>query len=123
MWLVKDGVIKEFTVIPDFVTLGYEIMAISCVNKKQVITEPTEKMMKWMKNYPNIVFVAKSEGMGKNGLMISLHKNYTEYAKFVTENLQYWGDELEDYGSMLVSLKGLIVKPFSLAYLAEIVKP
>ena len=31
---VKEGVIREFTVIPDFVKLGYEIMAITCVKIK-----------------------------------------------------------------------------------------
>jgi len=120
--LVKDGVIKEFTVIPDFVKIGYEIMAICCVKKKGVMTETTEKAKKWMKKYPNIIFVARAEGMGKNGVMISLHRNYTEYSNFVEENLQYWGDDIEDHGTMLISLKGTIARQLSLRYLAELVE-
>ena len=117
--LVKEGVIREFTVIPEFVKMGYEIMAISCV-KTKVTIGLEEKAEKWMRKYPNIIFVARAEGMGKNGVMISLHKNYTDYSNFITEHLQYWKDDLEGYDSMLVSLKGRIVKPFSLRYLGEL---
>jgi len=38
--LVREGAIKEFTVIPDFVKLGYEIMAISCI--KTLVSKPTD---------------------------------------------------------------------------------
>jgi len=117
--LVKEEMLQEFTVIPDFVKMGYEIMAISCVKKKKPITELRENAVKWWKKYPNVIFAAGAEGMGKNGVIISLHKNYTDFSKFVTEQLQYWEDEIADYDTMLISLKGVIVKPLSLAYLAE----
>jgi len=118
--LVKEGMIREFTVIPDFVKMGYEIMAISCVKKRQAVTELEEKAVEWMRKYPNIIFAARGEGMGKNGVMISLHKNYTDFSNFVAEQLQYWGDDVQEYDTMLVSLKGIIVKPLSLKYLAEV---
>jgi hypothetical protein len=95
-------------------------MAISCVKKREAITEPTEKAMKWMKKYPNIIFAARAEGMGKNGIMISLHKSYTDFSNFVAEQLQYWGEDVVDHDNMLVSLRGIIVKPLSLKYLAEL---
>ena len=117
--LVKEGVIKEFTVIPDLIKMGYEIMAISCVKQKNPPTELREKAIRWMNKYPNIIFAANAEGMGKTGVMISLHKSFTEFSRFVAENLQYWADEIEDYDTMLISLGGLIVKPLSLKYLAE----
>ena len=114
--LVKEGVIKEFTIIPDFVKMGYEIMAISCVKTRTPITEEA----KWMKKYPNIIFVANAEGMGKNGVIISLHKSYTDFSNFVSEISQYWGGEIQVYDSMLISLKGIIPKPLSLKYLADV---
>ena len=118
--LVKEGMIKEFTVIPDFVKMGYEIMAISCVKKRKAVTELSEKGVKWVRKYPNVIFAARAEGMGKNGVMISLHKNYTDYSNFISENLQYWEDEIEGYDTMLISLRGVIAKPLSLKYLAEL---
>jgi len=118
--LVEEGVIKEFTVIPDFVKMGYEIMAISCVKKKTPITELSQETVDWMKKFPNVIFVANAEGMGKNGIMVSLHKSYTEFSKFVREQLQHWKEDIQDYDSMLISLKGIIPKPLSLKYLAEL---
>ncbi len=118
--LVKEGVIKEFTVIPDFVKMGYEIMAISFINTKMtIIKELEEKAEKYWKKYPNVIFVSKAEGMGKNGVLISLHKSYTDYSNFLSKSLLEWGDDIEDWDSMLISLEGSIVKPFSLKYLAE----
>jgi len=117
--LMNQGVIKEFTVIPDFAKMGYEIMAISCVKKKTPITTPTEKGMKWMKKHPNMIFAAAAEGMGKNGIIISLHKDYPDFSKFVSECRKYWGEEIEEYGTMLVSLREKIPKPLSPRYLAE----
>ena len=117
--LVKEGVIQEFTIIPDFVKMGYEIMAISCIKTKiTIMTE--EKAEKWWKKRPNVIFVSKAQGMGKDGVMISLHKSYTDYSNFITENLREWGDDIQEYDSMLIDLKGRIVKPFSLRYLAEV---
>lgn len=118
--LVNEGVIKEFTVIPDFAKMGYEIMAISCVKLKPPATEILEKGMQWIKTHRNILFAADGEGMGKNGVVISLHKNYTDFSKFVSKSLQYWGEEIQDYDTMLVSLKGIIAKHFSLKQVAEL---
>jgi len=115
--LVKEGVIREFTVIPDLVKMGYELMAISCVKKKNPLTLKSNKeAKKWMMKFPNIIFASSAEGMGKNGVMISLHKNYTEYSRFAKKQLLRWA---MDYDTMLLPLKGTIAKPLSLRYLAE----
>ena len=119
--LVKEGVIKEFTVIPDFTKMGYEIMAITCVkiNEKRIM-EIEKKAEEYMKTQPNIIFAGGgAQGMGKNGLMISLHDSYSDFSNFLTNHMIYWGDNIEDHFSILVSLKERIVKPLSLKYLAE----
>lgn len=119
--LVKEGVIKEFTVIPDFVKMGYEIMAINCARVSfQVSKEFGDKLKKWVEKYPNVIFVSEAQGMGKNRVLISLHKSYTDYTNFMSKNLEKWGEYVEEYDNMLISLKGGIVKPLSLAYLAEL---
>lgn len=118
--LVEEGAIKHFTVIPDFVKMGYEIMVISHIkNKALVVTELEEKAEKYWKKYPNVIFVSRAEGMGKNGVLISLHKSYTDYSDFLAENLREWGDYIESYDSMFINLNGRIVKPLSLTYLGE----
>ncbi len=112
--LVEEGMIQEFTVIPDFVKMGYEIMAISFFQKRKPLNNP-----EWTKNCPNMIFSADGDGMGKDTVMISLHKNYTEYSRFVTEQRVRWGENMKDYESMLISLEGSITKPLSLGCLAE----
>lgn len=78
-----------------------------------------EKGITWMDKHPNIIFAARCESRGANGMMISLHKDYADYSNFRAENLQYWGDIIEDHDTILISLKGTIAKPLSFRYLAE----
>ena len=116
--LVKEGIIRDFTVIPDFVRMGYEIMAINCFKSKSS-KELTERAKKWVMSKPNIIFAAAAQGMGKNGIMISLHRDYTDFSNFLAEVMAEDETVMEDYDTMLISLKGRIVKPLSLKYLAE----
>ena len=117
--LVKEGVIKEFTVIPDFVKMGYEIIAISLF-KSKMRSGLAEKAMKSTMTKPNIIFAARTHGMGKNAVVISLHKNYTEFSNFIENLRSEGGDDIEDYDTLLISLRDLIIKPLSLKYLSEI---
>jgi len=117
--LVKERVIREFTVIPDFVKMGYEITAITCFRAKYKI-ELIEKAEKWSKEHPNVIFAGSAQGMGKNGLMISLHKDYADFDSLISELLVEFGDDIEEHGTLIVNLKGTISKPLSLAYLAEL---
>ena len=117
--LVKEGAIREFTIIPDFVKMGFEIMAISCF-KSKVTEESVEKAIKVTMAKPNVIFASGAQGMGKNAVMISLHKNYTDFSKFLRDLRLEGGDDLRDYDTMLISLKEEAVKPLSLKYLAEL---
>jgi len=116
--LVKEGAIKGFTVIPDFVKLGYEIMAIIFF-KLKVAKASIGKAIEVTMARPNIIFASEAEGMGKNGVIISLHKSYTDYSKFLSDLRIEGGDDLQDYDAVLISLKERILKPLSLKYLGE----
>jgi len=116
--LVKEGVIKDFCIVPDFVKLGYEIMAISSFRSK-INKELAQKAKMVTMAKPNIIFAARVQGMGMNAVVISLHKNYTDYAKFIAEIVEEGRDDLESYGSLIASFDDLVSKPLSLKYLAE----
>jgi DNA-binding Lrp family transcriptional regulator len=117
--LVKGGAIKEFTIIPDFVEMGYEIMAISSF-KLKVDEGSVEKAKKVTMAKPNIIFASSGQGMGKNGVMLSLHKNYTDFSRFLSGLRLEGGDALRDYDTMLISLREKVVKPLSPKYLTEL---
>jgi len=116
--LVKEGAIQEFTVIPDFVEMGYEIMAVSCF-KLRGTDESMEKAKKVTTAKPNIIFASSGQGMRKDAVMISLHRNYTDFSKFLRDLRLEGGADLRDYDTMLISLKEEAFKPLSLKYLAE----
>ena len=119
--LVKEGVIREFTVMPDFAKLGYEIMAVTIAKAKATLTpEDQETARKLVLEEPRVIFVASAEGMGRNGVMISLHKDYADFRDFMN-NLKFNSSGyMEDVDSMLISLKSdTIPKPLSLSYLAK----
>ena len=116
--LTDEGIIQEFTVIPDFVKVGFQIMVISSFKYK--VAKDIEGLKKLMMARPNVIFSSIAEGMGKNGIIISFHKSYPEFSKFIS-NLRAEGkDMIDDLDSMLVSLENQIVKPLSLKYLAEL---
>ncbi len=117
--LVEKGVIREFTVIPDFVKMGYEIMAITGF-KSKIKEGLAEKAIEVTMANPNIIFAARAQGMGKNAVVISMHKTYADFSRFISDIVIEGGDDVEDYDTILVSLGDLVVKPFSLKYLAEI---
>jgi DNA-binding Lrp family transcriptional regulator len=116
--LTDEGVIQEFTVIPDFVKMGFQIMAISSFKYK--VANDIDGLAKLMMAKPNVIFSSLGDGMGKNGTIISFHRSYPEFSQFVS-NLRTEGNGMiDDLDSMLVSLEDQIVKPLSLKYLAEL---
>ncbi len=117
--LLKEGFIQEFAIIPDFVKMGFEIMAIT-LTKTKFDPDLKGKAVKSVMAKPNIIFCARAECMGKNGIIISFHKNYADYPDFVSRYMVEWGDVIESYDTILVSLSGVIIKPFSLKYLTEL---
>jgi len=118
--LEKDRVIQEYTIIPDFTKLGFELMAITAgwfkVPRDKKIME---KATAYMKKFPNILLSSRAQGMGKDAVIISLHKDFTDYENFMVTLKTDWIDIVEDHESILISLKGFVAKPFSLKYLAE----
>jgi len=119
--LVKEGFIQEFTVIPDFVKMGFEIVAVT-LTKTKFEPKSRERLKKPIMAKPNIIFCAEVEGMGKNGIYISFHKNYADYSKFIAKYMTEWTDVIESYDTILISIPGRIVKPLSLKYLTELIE-
>jgi DNA-binding Lrp family transcriptional regulator len=118
--LEKEGYIQEYTIVPNFKKMGYSIMAIFCIKYKAHKKELVKKMTSdaAIEN-SSTVFSSRAQGMGKNAISISLFKNYREYAEYINTLSSQWDDLVEDWTSMLIDLKGPIIKPFSLRYLVE----
>ena len=118
--LEKTGYIKEYTVIPDMTKLGLEIMGFTFLNLAE---EPrkTEDLQKWLETNPNIIFLAVGNGLnGKNRVMITTHKDFTDYSEFISDFRSRWATSLMDVDTFLISTKGKMPKPFSFKYIENI---
>ena len=126
--LLEEGLVSQFSAIPDLAKVGYEIMAFSFIkfNVEQVSqfdkTGPMkmeERAKEWASGDSRILFDARAEGMGIDAINISFHKDYASYQRFLADNKKKWGNMLADVQYVLVDLVGGVVKPFSFKYLAE----
>ena len=122
---IEKEYIKTYTIIPDFKKLGYEIMAFTLAKIKAsseniAFEEMMQKSKEWVVKHPNIIFAADGEGFGKDLVLISLHKNYSEYATFIRSFALDSGSSLDNFESFLVSVgSGYTLRDFDLKYLAD----
>jgi len=117
---LEKEAIADYTVVPDFPMLGYELMAFTLLSSTGAKPEAIEKAKEWAEKHPNIIFASQGEGLNMSGLMISLHASFAEYSKFMLQLRRDWSGILKDVQTFLVSFGGsVIIKPFSLTYLGE----
>ena len=117
---LEKKAIVEYTVIPDWAELGFEIVAFTFVKAKKQ-PELTEKAKEWTMKNPNVVFASGGEGMGMDCAMISFHKNFSDFSNFITNLRMAWAENLKDLQSFLMTADGQRkMKPFSLKYLEKV---
>lgn len=81
--LEEDGLIKEYTVIPNLAKMGYEICAFIFLNWRE---HPSEDELavgrKWLASLPNVLFCSAGEGLATN-IIVSLHRNFADFSSFI----------------------------------------
>jgi DNA-binding Lrp family transcriptional regulator len=128
--LEKEGYIKEYTVIPDFAKIGYELMVITLLGYKSVSREELSKAIKVSKeilerSYEECILVQTGDGLGYQAAIISLHKDYHAYSMFMQRIIQgaqerYPFMETSDYKSFIIPLdSGTPFRPLTLSTLAN----
>ena len=116
---LEKTAIVDYTVIPDWTELGFEIMAMTLVKAKGTAAV-SQKAKKWAMNSPNVVFAAGGEGMGMDYSIISFHKNYSDFSSFIDTLKAEWAENLQDTQSFLMTTsEERTVKPLSLKYLEK----
>jgi DNA-binding Lrp family transcriptional regulator len=119
--LEKEGIIQEYTMIPDMNKLGIEMIAITLAAFKPP-ANPEERMRKcneFVEKHPNLLFISSGRGTSTERAFISAHKNYSDYAKFIKE----FKAEITEYqiaDSFLISYKcDTILRQLSFVTLAD----
>ena len=122
--LQREKIIQEYSILPDLAKLGFELMAFTTISFTVQRTEKfKERAVAWMKKHPKILLASRAQGMGKGGIMISLHQDFTDYENFMVTLTSDWADAIKGEESILVSMKGFQAKPFSFKYLSEMLNP
>ncbi|MDH5732893.1 MAG: winged helix-turn-helix transcriptional regulator [Candidatus Bathyarchaeota archaeon] len=120
--LEKNGMVEDYTIVPDFKQMGFEIMGLTFVKMRpdillpEVMEQGREYSMKW----PNVIFASSGEGLGMTGVIISFHKNYTEYHQRLNLFRVDWKDFTEDVQSFVIAIGEEKIKKFSLTHLKDV---
>ena len=123
--LKREGYLLEYTLIPNFEKLGYEIFALTFASIKQIFSpEQAEKARKaaveLAERAPlNVVLIERGTGLGYGVVIGSFHENYTSYTKLISDLRQSPYLEM-NYGSFIIDLKNPIrYRPLTLAKISD----
>jgi DNA-binding Lrp family transcriptional regulator len=119
----------DYTAIPNFKKLGFQIMVFSFskwtpqAHTELLAKEEFAKQVKrFFSRFPNVIF-ATTGGSGLGGMdsaSISVHKDYSDYTKFMREIKREWGKNVAEFDSFIFSLgTDDVVRPITFKYLGE----
>jgi len=119
--LEREGVIQDYTIVPDFKKLGFQIMAIGLVKVRldAITPESMAKAKAYAEQTPCAIYSAMGEGMGMNGVVITFHRTYTEFNHQMNAFRAAWKDFLDRIEFFLIPLGEGEYKRFSLTYLKD----
>jgi len=120
--LEKNGMIEDYTIIPNFRRMGFEILALTFVKMRAdiLVGETKERGKKFAASFPNVIFASSGQGFGMTGVIISLHKNYTEYQKHLSTLRIELKEVTEDIQGFIVAMGEGEYKKLSLKYLRDV---
>lgn len=119
--LQKEGVIS-FEAMPNLGKLGYEIIAMTFAkwNHEKYPDTRVARAKDFIMKHPNIIFVSTGIGRDSDRVAISVHKNYSDYAQYMTEIKTDWEELMTITSSFIVSIKSdNILRPISFKHLAK----
>jgi DNA-binding Lrp family transcriptional regulator len=124
--LEKQGYIREYTMIPDFRKLGYQLLGLTLVRLKRVLTpdqvekarELTRQKLKESR-FANIMF-ERGMGLGGDGVLVTLYEDYASYAEQKIEMKQHPFIEVTEVDSFITSLDDKVrYLPLTMSAVAE----
>lgn len=119
--LEKEGLL-EYTAIPDLGKLDFEIVVFT-FGKWNFNAYPDTRVQAakdFINRHPNIIFVSTGRGDFGDRVAISVHKDYAEYSRFMSEVRQEWAELMGDPKTFIISLKAdNIVRRLTFKYLMD----
>jgi DNA-binding Lrp family transcriptional regulator len=100
--LEKEGVIKEYTVIPDFRKLGFNLMAIIMFKLEAISPSELQELHRAARELDNeerrpYLLVMDGIGLGKQLVVISFHKDYADYSIYMKDMKEAASSKMKAY--------------------------
>jgi len=121
----KEGLIRAYTMVPDFTKIGYHLLAVIFVKLKNLdakkISEAREIARQQLResNF-GIVMLERGEGLGYDGVILSFYEDYSAYVKHKNE-LKQFPFIASQVSSFLVNLDDEIrYQPMNFTHLANL---
>lgn len=106
--LEEQGHIKEYTAIPDFGKLGFQIMSFIFIKLKKKDPELEKEIGKQLrenlKKPSATFFVLSGLGARADRIAVAFHQNYSEYVDYIAMMKQHPLVNIEETTSFLVNL-------------------
>jgi DNA-binding Lrp family transcriptional regulator len=108
--LLSEGIIKEYTLIPDYTKLGFQLMSVTLAKLKQPISQEALQnsrkiAQEMLEKYPTAVIATVSGiGLDADRVIIAFHRSYSEYAEFLKHVREYPPVVVDEIKSFLVDL-------------------
>jgi DNA-binding transcriptional ArsR family regulator len=122
----EEGYVQEYTMIPNFRKLGYEILALSFVKFSRMYSpeevQTTKKAASRLFNEgPSEIFmIERGKGIGCQGVFISFHRNYSAYVEFEEWIRKTISSDISDIQTFLVNLNDHVrYRPMSFFTIAK----
>jgi DNA-binding Lrp family transcriptional regulator len=124
--LEKQRFVKSYTVVPNFGKVGYKMLAFTFSSVKaypspEKAAEIVQKSKEWLKKHPNVIYAADGQGLGgRDVVMVSFHRDYDDYTRFMHDYAFNWGEIIISFESFITNLMSeLTMREFDLSYLAD----
>jgi DNA-binding Lrp family transcriptional regulator len=124
--LEKEGVIKEYTIIPDFAKLGLGLVTMTFVKLREELSreELAKAENSVRKNlgktpYLQMVMAERGLGLGYDTVIVSIEKSYSDYAKLLNRIRSYPHIVSSQTQSFMIDLSSAQYFPFTFQTLAK----
>jgi DNA-binding Lrp family transcriptional regulator len=108
--LEKQGMIKEYTIIPDFLELGFTLLSMTFTKMNESLSEEMIDDLKkragnTMRGHPSALILGNT-GMGCNAdyVAIAFHRDYSEYIEFMKDIKGFPNVNIDETRSFLIDL-------------------
>jgi DNA-binding Lrp family transcriptional regulator len=108
--LEKQGIIKEYTIIPDYSQLGLALMSMTFTKmrgtlSKEIVDDMKKRAGNTISEHPSALILGNM-GMGCNAdyVAIAFHKDYNEYSEFMRDIREFPNVNIDETKSFIVNL-------------------